>query len=263
MIYMYEMQRVTTVYGRVPSSFFRTGNQMFEYAYATVAAIRYKRHMDCSSLHLPGPFTHLPLVKDYTAGVSHFPSANRLTLMKHVLSFRAYVGTRESLMRVWDMPPVPSPTCDIGIHIRLDDVFEAQHAMYVVLPIEWYQTVFQSMDFRKGTVCLFVRPIDDFQHRIVRKILNLLPPTTVLFDSGDVDKDWTAMYGVREFVGSPSSFWFWPVWLSPNLERIHIPNIGLTQMEMRLNAYPDAHFRIWEATGLRTQFDVMQNYHIM
>lgn len=124
---------------------------------------------------------------------------------------------------------------DVVIHVHLD------HAYDTLLPLSYYRSILPGLD-NVETICIVSKPIDVLQLGLLNDIQEYVYEVTgvdAVVITGDVEEAFEVMMSGSTFVGSTSSFWIWPVFVSSVVKAVYFPlfgqmtYMGLTEREMK------------------------------
>ena len=223
----------------------RTGNQLFEYVFWTLMTLEHGGIFENTYTNLPRPFDKLPktfqIKKNETQdlGLKNYHEL----IPGYPMSFKYYANKRHLLQQLLNMETF-TKKYDIVIHVRLDDVFGSiidhpELKDYTVLPFSFYENVFKVIKKVHGPtkslkILLLGRTVDSFQKKILEDLTDYIKKVSgsknVLYKSGSVTEDLIDIMSSPILVGSTSSFWTIPTFLSNISEEIHIPVFGQTNM---------------------------------
>lgn len=202
----------------------RTGNALYDFIFLRLFSIQYGTRFDSSS-DFPFPF-HNMNTSTFQQNIGFYYDE----IPNYPHDFVYYRNRKQYLIDLLNIEQVPFE-CDITIHLRLEDIFN-DHPMYTLLPLSFYREVFSSFPFY-SPICIIGKPINKEQVGIVREIEKLallyFVDVRVRVIGRTIEDDFKTIMSSNILVGSTSSFWFWPAYLSNNVKEIHVPDFGQIQ----------------------------------
>ena len=249
----------------------RLGNQLFEYIFWALMTMQYGGTFKNTYKPFPRPFDKGPEIftinKNETLdlGLSQYDEL----IPGYPMSFKYYSRHRQLIRSLLNIGSY-SKKYDIVIHVRLDDVFDDYMAYndYTVLPFSFYDDVFKVIKKEHGPTDLFKilligRTIDSFQEKILDDLTEYIKKVSSSSDvrkqTGSVTEDMTAIMESPILIGSTSSFWCWPSFLSNICTEVHIPVFGQTNIYHYFDE-PDSILKITKNYIMRELLN--ENYRI-
>ena len=235
----------------------RLGNMLFEYMFWYLMTCYYGGTFKNIYEPFPKPFDKLPntfTINKHDEVFKYLNFSNYHELIPgYPMNFKYYSHSRKLLKSLLNIETF-TKKYDIVIHVRLDDVFDDSMAYddYTVLPFSFYDDVFKVIKKQHGSTCNFKilligRTIDSFQEKVLEDLTQFIRKVSGSKDvnkqTGTVTEDMTAIMSSPILIGSTSSFWCWPSFLSNICTEIHIPVFGQTHIYHYFEG-PDAIIKI-------------------
>ena len=206
----------------------RLGNQLFEYIYQRLVALKYGLAFESTFGKFPRPFNK-GILRHHANNPQKitFPTKYDKQFPHSIKIYQKYRKQIKNML----LGSIPkTKVADVVVHVRLGDIVNNGHDIYSVLPMSFYVKAFKKIKNKKKVIIVSF-PEDNFQ----KEYLNTLRDTLydhfddikkIILQSKSISSDMITFMHAPTFVGSVGSFWFWPVFLSSQIREIHIPLFG-------------------------------------
>lgn len=204
-----------------PVSFGRMGNRMYEFIMYRMMASHHCLPLSHEHYNFPRPFDQMDVNKTCLKWDLEPFNEN---IQVYPFHFKFYRNKRDRLISYLNITQTKRARCDVLIHLRLDDVFN-DHGGYTLLPLSFYKAAFTRIG-QVNTTCFVGSALEPLHKRHVydlRHFTRQYSKTTQWFGTQSIEKDFRVLMSAHIVIGSSSSFWFWPVYLSMHTKEIHVP----------------------------------------
>lgn len=203
----------------------RFSNQLYEYIYWRLKAINDGVQFENTYKTLPFPFNNIPS--------SAYDRKKKLKMFEKkapsstcTISCEYFTPHRNVIQNILKIEQFPLDIYDIVVHVRLDDIFHSIDT-HSLLPLSFYEFI------EAENVLIIGNPINDEQHVILDRIRETImkkSKNVAIQKDGDISKDIVSIMSCKELVASISGFWFWPAFISDNIEKVHVPLWGINRI---------------------------------
>lgn len=227
----------------------RAGNWFWEYVVVRLVAAHYQQAFVCF-YRFPEPFNHVPhfvfrdpYVELNTSVLELEGNGDGPVLPSDFYYFPFLMGNREYIQTVFfPTVQVAVKTHDVTVHVRMGDMISYGVPGKVPMVPKFYVDVFtrlvhESKVNSNSNIIMIGNPENEWQYEIFNKtavcicgVINCTIPIQMLDSAKESVSD--AIYHMMQapiFVGSTSSFWQIPTFVSRVVREVHTPIIGITQ----------------------------------
>lgn len=217
----------------------RTGNELAEYFFWFFRAKEHGKIFENSYKgKFPYPFDILPIKADFQKYKFLIPTP----VPSYPLSSIYYVKHRKDIKLITrNVTFKDSDKIDVVIHVRLDDIMNDMKE-YSLLPLSYYKDCLNKIGEFKNIVIVgkpsggeskFTSDENKQQLKILTDLKLFIehnwPDKNVSIQTGTLDEDYFTITRARNFIGSTSYFWFWPIFVSECIENLYFPDWGVVK----------------------------------
>jgi hypothetical protein len=215
----------------------RIGNESFEYVYWLLRALNDGKLFECTYSKLYFPFCNGPgsILIPRKLPISFTTDSDPA----YPIDISIYLKHKDLIKSFVKVPDIPMYD-GLVIHLRLDDIDTAM-LHYLDLSDEFYERVLKQVPKDITKVTIIGHAIDESQSikmtriKIITQMI-LKNAMVSVFHDNDLETDLRIIGSARYFIASTSTFWFWPAFLSENVERIWYPDAGLS-LDMNIGSW--------------------------